>query len=239
VKSTNRLAYESSEIADAVAYESIANEYYDEKLHPTCADFRQASSIYLTRFFGENNPRGRLADIGCGRSLIADFREQGLVLIDASSEMLLQNPSSREKRLADVERDPIGYSEFDWIFAILGDPYNTRATWANIGRALKAGGRCLFIVPSYEWATRFRTRSSEEKPNLACFINARGESIFLPSLIFEQKDQEKMISDAGLTPVETEHVLVGDLAHVKSPKIFKVLSRDQYLLDTYHVKKTQ
>jgi len=39
--------------------------------------------------------------------------------------MLMQNPRSIEQRLIDVERDRFGVSEFDWVFVVLGDPFNT------------------------------------------------------------------------------------------------------------------
>ena len=125
MKSASGLAYKSSGLANRRTYDSVAGEYYDERLHPTCADFRSASRIYLARLFDELKPTGRIADIGCGRSLVAEFQQQNLVLIDESSEMLRQNVPFLESRCINVEREPIGASEFDWIFAVLGDPYNT------------------------------------------------------------------------------------------------------------------
>lgn len=237
MKSVNGLAYKSLEASDLSTYGSVAGEYYDEDLHPTCADFRLASNIYLKRFFDELEPGGRIADIGCGRSLVASFRKQNLVLIDESREMLLQNPSMFEARLADIERDAIGTCEFDLIVAVLGDPYNTPAAWDNICRALKTGGECVFIVPSSQWAQNFRRRSMEEKVNLARFVNSKGETVFLRSLIVDPKSQVRMIEDAGLSPVSIEHVSVGELPRVRSPKILEFLSADQYLLDIYRARK--
>jgi SAM-dependent methyltransferase len=238
VKSLTGLAYKSSGIPEAPTYDLVAGEYYDGQLHPTCADFRAASFIYLKRLFGELKPSGRIADIGCGRSLVAEFHRENLVLIDQSFEMLRQNESSYEMRNIDVEQDSIGVSEFDWIFAVLGDPYNSLNAWNNISIALKPGGQCVFIVPSSSWAQEFRRGCAEERPNFARFLTSKGESIFLRSLIVEPESQRNMVTDARLSLVSTEHVLVGDLPYVRSPKISEFLSRDQRLLDIYRAKKS-
>src|SRR5579872_2909267 len=91
MKSANGLAYKSLEPSDSHTYDSVAGEYYDERLHPTCADFRAAASLYLKKFFETRRPAGRLADVGCGSSLIAEFQTRDLVLIDKSWEMLNRN----------------------------------------------------------------------------------------------------------------------------------------------------
>lgn len=232
-------AYRSSKVSEWGTYSSVAQEYYDEVLHPTCADFRLASWIYLERLFEEVKPTGRMADIGCGKSLIAEFCQRNLVLIDQSIEMLEHNAPLLERRLMDVERESIGRSEFDWIFAVLADPYNTPEAWKNIGRALKSRGQCIFIVPSFEWVGSFRRDSMSEKPNLARFITARGDEVFLRSLVFDLEFQKEMIAQAGLVSQPVEHVLVRDLPFVKSRKISEVLSRDQALLDVYRVSKRE
>lgn len=236
MKSLSGLAYKSSERPDAATYDLVAAEYYDEQLHPTCADFRAGCRAYLESFFEKHKPVGRMADIGCGKSLVADFRKQDLVLVDESPEMLGHNPASLEMRCIDVERVPIGTSEFDWIFAILGDPYNSPAAWKNIQTALKPAGQCIFIVPSDHWAKVFRENCSEERADLARFLTSRGE-IFLRSLIVEPACQEQMILDTGMSLVATDHVLVADLPYIRSPKISEFLLKDQSLLDIYQAKK--
>ena len=237
MKSINGLAYKSSEIPELGTYDAVAGEYYDERLHPTCADFRTAARIYLRRFFEEVRPVGRFADIGCGISLIADFETGNLVLVDQSHEMLGQNIQSLEKRCINVEEETFGFSEFDWIFAILGDPYNSLAGWKNIQAALRSGGECVFIVPSTDWTKAFRTKCDEEKPNFARFLTSKGDAIYLRSLIAEPQEQKQMIERASLSLVATEHVRVGELPHVMSPKISAFMSADQNLLDIYRAKK--
>ncbi|MDI4233413.1 class I SAM-dependent methyltransferase [Bradyrhizobium sp. Arg237L] len=235
MKSVSSLGYKSSEAADPLTYDLVAREYYDESLHPTCADFRLASCIYLSSLFAKLSPKGRVADLGCGRSLIANFQTDHLVLIDESVAMLDQNPSTFERRKLDINREPFGSSEFDWIFAVLGDPYNSPAAWRNIRDALKSEGQCVFVVPSSEWARKFRAESADERPDLARFVTSRGDVVFLRSLIFEPEDQSRMISSVGLTLASFEQVKVRELPYVRSPKIFDVLSADQSLLDVYRV----
>jgi len=122
-------------------------------LHPTCADFQDASLVFLKNLFSEVRPSGKIADVGCGRSLLAKFVDpRALVLIDESGDMLQKNNRVSEWREVDVASEKFGLSEFDWIFSILGDPYNVQSAWLNIAVALKRGGNCIFIVPSYEWA---------------------------------------------------------------------------------------
>ncbi len=231
MKLVNSLAYVSSEAAES--YEAVAPEYYDEQLHPTCADFRSASRIYLERLFDRCKPEGRIADVGCGRSLVAEFCRRDLVLIDESAMMLRQNQLAFEQRRLNIEQEPIGDFEFDWIFAVLGDPYNSRPTWKNIAGALKSGGRCVFIVPSIEWASKFRSAVVGEKPDLARFVTSKGNVVFLRSMIFELSQQIKMISDVGLAVTSTDHVRVGELPIVRSPKIHNMLKANQSLLDVY------
>jgi SAM-dependent methyltransferase len=237
VKSLHGLGYRSSKIPEESSYDSVAAEYYDEKLHPTCADFRSASRIYLEKLFDEVRPAGRFADIGCGRSLLTDFQSHNLVLIDNSNQMAGQNAPSFEKRLLNVEQECFGEGEFDWIFAVLGDPYNSLKTWQNIYRALKVGGQCVFILPSVCWARKFRSRENEERPNFARFVTSNGSTVFLRSLVVDPDQQREMIADAGLSLVAIEHVLVGDLPFVRSPKISEFLTADQELLDVYRAEK--
>lgn len=230
-------AFKSLETSEWGNYSSVAREYYDEMLHPTCADFRLASSIYLEKLFEVATPVGRMADIGCGKSLVAEFSKGDLVLIDQSIEMLEHNPSFYERKMIDVEREPIGTLEFDWIFALLADPYNTLEAWWNIERALRSQGQCVFIVPSFDWVRSFRRQAEGEKPNLARFVTARGDTVFLRSLVFERSAQQEMIARAGLVTRSVEHVRVRDLPSVRSRKISEVLSLDQPLLDIYRVSK--
>lgn len=230
-------ASRSSAIRERASYEDVAAEYYDESRHPTCADFRQASRWYLERLFEQERPDGRLADVGCGLSLISEFTSDNLVMVDESRAMLEMNFHHLEKRKVNIVEMPFGNSEFDWIFAILADPYNEIAAWANIAKALKRRGECVFVVPSFCWASKFRNSSKNELPGKARFDLFSGVSLFLPSNILLPEEQKVLISASGLESYRLDHVRVGDLAEIKSAKISNVLSSDDALLDIYRVRR--
>jgi SAM-dependent methyltransferase len=226
----------SSGIRKSARYESVAAEYYNEQHHPTCADFREASRVYLKRVFEFERPAGRLADVGCGQSLISEFASDDLVLIDESPAMLDLNLDHREKRRFNVVESPFGNSEFDWIFAVLADPYNEIGAWLNIAKALRPEGQCVFIVPSYCWASKFRASSKNEITGKARFDLLSGESLFLPSTILLPEKQKTLISSSGLHVDRIDHVYVSDLAGIRSEKISSVLMEDEALLDIYRAR---
>jgi SAM-dependent methyltransferase len=232
-----RAAFKSSGTPRVGSYDEVASEYYDRSLHPTCADFRAASRIALRRHFGATATQGKVADLGCGLSLVSEFVSKDLVLVDGSPGMLAQNLGHAEQRLVNVEEDCFAQSEFDWVFAILADPFNSMLAWKNINAALKAGGRCLFVVPSYLWTSKFRNSASDEQPGLAHFVKADNSSVFLPSLVYEEAEQAALVEAAGLQVIDTGHVFVRELAHVNSPKVSQYLSADDAILDVYVVEK--
>src|ERR1700741_3851848 len=90
----------SFEIRRQGSYEDVALEYYDQVLHPAGAVFRVASRLFLRTFFGTQKPTGRIADIGCGFSIVSELVDRNLVLVDSSVRMLARNVGSVEKRLA-------------------------------------------------------------------------------------------------------------------------------------------
>jgi hypothetical protein len=230
-------ASRSSEILEQASYEHVASEYYDERCHPTCADFREASRLFLKRIFEFERPAGLLADVGCGRSLVSEFASKNLVLIDNARAMLDLNLDHREKRRIDIVEEPFGNSEFDWIFAILADPYNEIGAWMNIAKALKPQGQGVFIVPSCCWASKFRASSKNEIAGKARFDLSSGESLFLPSTILLPAQQKALISSCGLHIDRLDHVYVGNLPEIRSAKISSVLGPDEALLDIYRVRK--
>jgi SAM-dependent methyltransferase len=228
-----RAAFRSSGTLEVGSYEDVAPEYYNARLHPTCADFRAASRLFLEKLFREQNPRGWVADIGCGRSLVSEFVSDHLVLVDASPRMLAQNVGVAEKRLVDLEKSSFAQSEFDWIFAVLADPFNSKAAWANISSALNHGGRCVFIVPSYQWVSKFRSRVEEEKAGFARFVREDNAPIFLPSTVYPPQQQAALIESVGMRVTSFQQVFARELQQISSPKISRILAPDDALLDVY------
>ena len=219
------------------SYDRVALEYYDPALHPTCADFRLAAQHYLSRLMSSEKPKGKIADIGAGKSLIREFVKSDLVLIDSSSKMLERNSGEAQKRQIDISIEPFGNQEFDWIFSILGDPYNSEAAWGNIARALKAGGRCVFCVPSWTWTKKFRDKTSSERPGCARFDLADGSVVYLESIVLPEREQRSLIAEVGLSIDAVDQVAVGDLKEIRSPKIKKFLASGDPILDVYRVRK--
>jgi SAM-dependent methyltransferase len=215
----------------------VASEYYDERLHPTCADFRDASRIFLKAFFQREKPEGQIADLGCGLSLLSEVVLDNLILVDSSAQMLDRNGSAAEKRLVDVEANSFGDAEFDWIFAILADPYNLGSAWSNIARALKSGGRCLFIVPSHWWVSQFRSSATGEQTGYARFDRSDNSSVLLPSKVYSQVEQVSLIRSVGMHTIDCGHVFVRELTNVRSRKIFEFLANDDPLLDVYYAER--
>jgi hypothetical protein len=148
---------------------------------------------------------------------VREFASDNLVLIDESASMLNLNIGHNEKRRINVINAPFGNAEFDWIFAVLGDPYNEIGAWRHIAEALKPDGTCIFIVPSHLWASKFR-KSSDEVTGKARFDLCSGESILLPSTILTCDQQLAMISEVGLAMKRIDHVFVKDLVRVRSKK---------------------
>jgi hypothetical protein len=229
-------ASRSSAAIEVESYNKVAAEYYDERLHPTCADFRAASRVLLTRLFETAHPNGRIADIGCGCSVVAEFTTDHLVLIDHSPEMLAHNIRKCETRVVDVEAEPFGWSEFDWVFAILADPFNSPATWRHIARSMKAQATCVFVVPSCVWSNKFRFGHPAERPGYARFVIGSGESIYLRSSIFRAAEQRALIERAGLSVIGVDQVLVRELPVVRSSKISDYLEVSDPVLDVYFAK---
>src|SRR3989442_58588 len=75
-------------------YEDLALEYYDPNLHPTSANFREASAEVLRDWleFVEFNGAW-ICEVGAGKSLIPEFLNgrvclDRLILVDSSPSML-------------------------------------------------------------------------------------------------------------------------------------------------------
>jgi SAM-dependent methyltransferase len=244
---SRRMLAASTADSRLATYEAVAAEYYDEALHPTCADFRLACRIYLNRLLQIRSLRGKIADVGSGRSLLAeellvDRRAEGveLVLLDSSRMMLAYNRDHRlpfQARVVDVEREPFGSAEFDWAFCILGDPYNTAGTWRHVGQALRPGATCILIVPSLIWAMKFRSNQPEELPNAACFVTRLGTPIYLPSFIYDAAGQAALLSQGELQVCGHSTINLREMPSVSSPKIRQYLEPDDPVLDIYEAKR--
>lgn len=222
------LAGDSSPVA-VQSYDRVASEYYDGVLHPTCADFRQATHLLLDRFFAQYAPRARALELGAGKSLVAewyaahDLPLDTLTLTDASAAMLAHSRMWRERgaRLIVSAVEDLGDTEgrFDLVFACLGDPYNTAHLWRNIRQWLAPDGNYFYTTPSFEWASRFRRRHQSGIDSAAEFL-VEGDRVYVPSLVHPPPAQLAVIEGCGLTVDHIEHIARRDMPHgVRSPKL--------------------
>jgi 2-polyprenyl-3-methyl-5-hydroxy-6-metoxy-1,4-benzoquinol methylase len=215
--------------APAQNYDRVAIEYYDQALHPTCADFRDATRLLLDRFLAKHAPRNRALELGAGKSLVAesyaahDLPLTTLTITDASAAMLKYSASWRKRGaklvVSAVETLSNSDGQFDLIFACLGDPYNTPRLWQRIRECLAPHGAYFYTTPSFDWATRFRRHHQGGNESLAEFL-VEGEHIYVPSLVISPEAQRAMIEAGGLTVGQIANIARRDLpAGVRSPKL--------------------
>jgi len=230
-------------------YEDLAAEYYDAVRHPTCANFREASSYVLGPWLATRvPPRATIYDVGAGRSLVAELAGSdrdldGLVLVDSSPTMLAYSIEwvKRGARLveAPAERLPAAAESVDALVASLGDPYNTPEFWAEAQRVVRPGGRVFFTTPSHEWAVAFRTRDDGESAlTRAEFELADGRRIAVLSHILAVGAQVTLIERAGFVVDEIAGVRLDALtATPVSGKLLVARGSAAAIVYGYHVTK--
>jgi SAM-dependent methyltransferase len=211
-------------------YEDLAGEYYDPILHPTCANFREASGALLSEWLPDPTHGFRWhCDVGCGKSLlaeafIADCRSlDHLLLVDSSRSMLAHSTEwvahGARLILADADNLPIEPLSVDVLVSSLGDPYNNRQFWLEVSRVLHPRGVGLFTTPSSEWALGFRS-GPDDWPMWAEFELSDGRSVRVPSLIHPIDQQVRLIKSCGLLVKEVVDIPVSKLeVSAVSPKL--------------------
>jgi len=211
-------------------YRQVADEYYDAKLHPTCASLRELSEQYISEHLQAIETRfGAVLEVGAGRSVVAPLLAAAavdlscLTLIDSSVEMLSYSSSWADKgaKLIEASADATGLdgSSVSLIFSSLGDPYNTPAFWGEVARILEPNGVCHFTTPAFEWSTRFRAETDSE---FAEFLLSGGSTLLLPSKILSVEDQLQMFAGAGLKVVASGFRTALDLSSIAAPKLLCV-----------------
>jgi len=186
----------------AQGYERLANEYYDPMRHPTCANFREGSRIVLGGWLGALSlDRLTFADVGCGRSILAELVETRLPdlgrirLIDSSPTMLafsgLWAKRGAQLILSDATSLALPAQSIDVLISSLGDPYNSEAFWSEAARVVRGAGLVLYTTPSYEWAKAFRVDGA--MLSLAQFELADGSHVSVPSYVLPPAEQIELV----------------------------------------------
>ncbi|ATG47130.1 hypothetical protein CEW89_05810 [Celeribacter ethanolicus] len=208
------------------AYEKIAEEYYDEQLHPTCRDLGKLSACLLKPLIEQRFPTaGQLLEIGAGESNLAPIsRKKGAlertVLVDSSPKMLAYSEvwKTLGARLLIAPADSTGLPSncASLIVSSLGDPYNSQSFWIEVKRLLEPNGRIVFTTPSYEWSTKFRSKDNRD---VAEFLRGDGEKLFMPSFVYSKQEQLRMIENAGLKCTDFRAVGTTCLGESTAPKL--------------------
>jgi len=171
-----------------------------------------------------------ICELGAGKSLLAEILTEALrsldtvTLVDESPSMLAYSRALKEVGvrldLASVFALPYDSESFDVVASCLGDPYNSITFWTEVRRVLKPDGICLFTTPSREWAEAFREITDTNSMHSSAFDLSDGSQVSLPSHIYPQHDQKRLIESANLAVSEISQVLIQDLSGQKlSPKL--------------------
>jgi ubiquinone/menaquinone biosynthesis C-methylase UbiE len=230
-------------------YQDIAAEYYDPERHPTCANFREASSLLLDKWLRTAKPDGVFCEVGAGDSLLAELlRGSGisareLIITDSSPAML-----SYSKRwsstgtylvLSDAIRLPFPDHKLDLLVSSLGDPYNLTEFWDEVCRVLRPSGVALYTTPAYAWAKAFRTKSNGDLKS-AQFDLLDGGSVDLPSWIYPVQEQVEIIEKSGLEVVEKSSVSIFEIgSNHLSPKLMIERGSDAEVVEGYLITRTK
>ena len=189
-------------------YSHIAPEYYDPSAHPTCHNFSRLSRRIITEALNQCKRDEKILELGAGSSSAAAALSAygldlyNLEITDFSEPMLAHSnrwiPFGASLSVADATDLRHSSESIDWVVAGLADPYNTMKFWESIARVLRSGARAVVTLPSFEWATRFRTESAPEHFQSASFLLRDGSSISVPSYLYSFSDQCRMIEASGL-----------------------------------------
>jgi ubiquinone/menaquinone biosynthesis C-methylase UbiE len=218
----------SASVSIDTVFNTLATEYYDSRLHPTCNNFRVASMRIVRCHIG--NRRGRFCEVGSGKSVLAELLSENAtqlpeVLLTDSSAAMLEHSRGWERlgaklEIASANHLSVEDSSIGTLVASLGDPYNDETFWREASRVLSPNGTIVFTTPSYEWSASFRRDLPENLMTKAEFVLSSGQQVWIPSIIHPEQEQIRMIEGAGLSVVKVEPITLGDLAGERlSPKL--------------------
>lgn len=226
-------------------YSVIADEYYDGTRHPTCANFREASSVIVHSMLGPLLP-ARILEVGAGRSIAADYllagshRLETLVITDSSEEMLAHSidleSHGAELIVADARKIPKAEKSIDVLISSLGDPYNDFEFWKEAARLVRPNGHVIFTAPAWEWAMNFR-QSEGSNSDEAMFVSKDGVSFVLPSFVYSAPAQIELITAASFAVIECRTVSAKKLSSSLSSKLAIASDADEPIVRGFLARK--
>jgi hypothetical protein len=228
-------------------YDALADEYYNEDLHPTCANFREASRMLVRAWLSSYGLKSPACDLGAGKSLLCEVADElaitrsGIVAVDSGVRMLnhtrAQWPDMDAQCLrAEVSDLPFTSGSQCRALASLGDPYNDLVFWTELARVLCPAGSALFTTPSYAWAFSYRSRVHDDTRE-AVFQLRHGEVVWTPSVVLDPLSQERMIDEAGLVVTGYAEAAADSLTGRLSPKVRVALGPNDPIVVGYTVAR--
>jgi hypothetical protein len=245
------MRHDSGFIAERLSYSAIADEYYDQRRHPTCANFRQACRIALREFYKWPKLVGvRICELGAGKSIVAELMLRAgvslarLTISDKHREMLRFSEGfvadGAKLALMDAERLPRRQAKFDLVFAMMADPYNTSSFWKALPGILAKGGAVTISTPSFEWASRFRRNAQDGELAVARFKSRSGRLLDMPSHVYTVVDQIGIARRSGFVLSRYRAVQIRDLGSVRlSPKLLGGEGDLEPIVDVYEFQLRQ
>lgn len=199
-------------VENFASYDAIADEYYDPDAHPTCHNFNHLSRICLERWIPDRFLSRDILEVGAGDSAVAAILYEkglplaGLELHDASEKMLAYSRKWQQHGVSTVVSDACSIlkedSSVSLLVASLGDPYNTPVFWAEAARVVRPDGLVLFTLPSFQWASRFRTTLDVNSTHIAEFKLCNNKIVHVPSFIYPLAEQVRRIEEVGFMVVQ-------------------------------------
>lgn len=228
-------------------YEAIASEYYDERRHPTCANFFELSKQFIEpRLLARPSLGAGILEVGAGKSVVAlslaHYRKSisDVTLLDQSAGMLRHSQCWSKKVRAIVVGDACNSglpdSSFDLVVSSLGDPYNSELFWAEAYRLLVSGGVCLYTTPAWEWASRFRV---ETNPSAAEFSLSSGAKVYVRSNVPQTEVQRDTMRAAGFRIEEEVAYSLRSLRGTPSAKIVFEGEADVAIVRGWQLRSTK
>lgn len=229
------------------SYEQLSAEYYDDRLHPTSANFREASRIVLEHWIPSLGLGDEwICEVGAGRSLLCEVLEgeqkslDKVLLTDRSYSMLVSSCKWRDRgaHLAVCEAGalPLPSSSIGTWVSILGDSFDTESLWAETARIVRPGGVAIHTTPSYEWAAAFRRGKGF---SVAEFRTTDGNQVAVPSFVRPIEQERALIESAGLSVKEVNAVPMSALRSLAlSPKLTSVLTESDTALVGYLIVRS-
>lgn len=227
-----------------MTYALVGPEYYDTRLHPTCADLGEISRQALQSVF-VCPEGGRILEVGAGNPILPELMDMcghdhpsgSLMASDRHLEMLslssLQNSANPIRYLiADARHLPFSDNSLACIVSSLFDPYNDKNFGIEIERCLEPGGEAFLTTPSFDWASQYRAENAFDS---ATFTLRDGREIDLPSSILPIGQQQSEFQKCGL--IVQAIALHYAVEEPRSPKLSDVFAKGLPIVYSYRLEK--